>query len=66
MLRQIKIGKRLSVGFAALVLISIVVGLSAFYRLSEIQGNLNNIAERRSTSGVISRRNEPGVFSQSD
>ncbi|MBN8446771.1 MAG: methyl-accepting chemotaxis protein [Gammaproteobacteria bacterium] len=53
MLRQIKIGKRLSVGFAALVLISIVVGLSAFYRLSEIQGNLNNIAERRLPAALL-------------
>ena len=53
MLRQIKIGKRLSVGFAVLVLISIVVGLSAFYRLSEIQGNLNNIAERRLPAALL-------------
>lgn len=53
MLRQFKIGKRLSVGFAALVLISIIVGLSAFYRLSEIQGNLNNIAERRLPAALL-------------
>lgn len=53
MLRQFKIGKRLSSGFALLVLISIVVGASALYRLQEIQGNLHNLAERRLPAALL-------------
>ena len=53
MLRQFKIGKRLSLGFGILVLISIVVGISAYLRLTDIQGNLNNISERRLPAALL-------------
>lgn len=53
MLRQFKIGKRLSVGFGILVLISIIVGVSAYLRLTDIQGNLNNISERRLPAALL-------------
>lgn len=53
MLRSLKIGKRLTIGFSLLVLISIVVGASSFYRLLEIKSNLSNLAERRLPAALL-------------
>ena len=53
MLRSLKIGKRLTIGFSLLVLISIIVGASSFYRLSEIKSNLSNLAERRLPAALL-------------
>ncbi len=53
LLRQFKIGKRLSIGFGLLVLISIIVGLVAYFQLNNIKGNLNNIAERRLPAALL-------------
>jgi methyl-accepting chemotaxis protein len=53
MLRSLKIGKRLTIGFSLLVLISIVVGASSFYRLVEIKSNLSNLAERRLPAALL-------------
>ncbi len=53
MLRSMKIGKRLTLGFSLLVLISIVVGASSFYRLVAIKSNLTNIAERRLPAALL-------------
>lgn len=53
LLRQFNIGKRLSIGFGLLVLISIIVGLVAYFQLNNIKGNLNNIAERRLPAALL-------------
>ncbi|QVK24773.1 methyl-accepting chemotaxis protein [Shewanella dokdonensis] len=53
MLRRIKIGKRLILGFGILVLLSVVVGASALYRMFEIKANLNNISERRLPAALL-------------
>jgi methyl-accepting chemotaxis protein len=53
MLRRIRIGKRLILGFGILVLLSIAVGASALYRMFEIKANLNNISERRLPAALL-------------
>jgi methyl-accepting chemotaxis protein len=53
MLRSMKIGKRLTLGFSLLVLISIFVGASSYYRLIEIKSNLSNLAERRLPAALL-------------
>ncbi|QSX33776.1 methyl-accepting chemotaxis protein [Shewanella avicenniae] len=53
MLRRIKIGKRLFLGFSILVLLSVVVGLSAIYHMFEIKTNIDNLAERRLPAALL-------------
>lgn len=53
MLRSLKIGKRLTIGFSLLVLISIIVGASSYFRLLEIKSNLSNLAERRLPAALL-------------
>ncbi len=53
MLRKLRVGKRLSVAFALLVLVSIIVGAVAMYRFSETATNLNNIADRRLPAALL-------------
>jgi len=53
MLRNIKIGQRLLLGFGLLVAISVLVGASAYYRLTEIKANLHNLAERRLPAALL-------------
>lgn len=53
MLRKIKIGKRLFLGFGILVLLSVVVGLSALLRMYEIKSSISNLAERRLPASLL-------------
>jgi methyl-accepting chemotaxis protein len=53
MLRSMKIGKRLTLGFSLLVLISIFVGATSYYRLVEIKSNVSNLAERRLPAALL-------------
>lgn len=47
MLRKLKVGKRLSLSFGILVLVSVIVGVVAMVRFAETQSNIDNIADRR-------------------
>ena len=47
MLRKLKIGKRLTLSFSVLVLVSVIVGVVAMLRFAETEKNLDNIADRR-------------------
>lgn len=53
MLRTMKIGQRLLLGFGLLVAISVLVGATAYYRLTEINTNLHNLAERRLPAALL-------------
>lgn len=53
MLRKIKIGQRLLLGFGLLVTISVLVGATALFRLAAIETNLSNLAERRLPAALL-------------
>lgn len=47
MLRKLKIGKRLSLSFGLLVLMSLIVGIVAMLRFAETEQSIDNISDRR-------------------
>ncbi|MDC8830987.1 methyl-accepting chemotaxis protein [Alteromonas gilva] len=53
MLRKIKIANRLMLAFGLMCLLTILVSAIAIYRFNNMEDNLNNIAERRLPSALI-------------
>lgn len=53
MLRKLKIGKRLSLAFALLTLIAVLVGLTAVFQFKSTQGDIINLAERRIPASLL-------------
>lgn len=53
MLRKIKIGSRLAVIFALMLLLSIIVGGVALYHFHDTEKNLHNIADRRLPAALL-------------
>lgn len=47
MLRKLKIGKRLTLAFGLLVLVSVVIGITAMFRLSDMSKNIDILSETR-------------------
>lgn len=53
MLRKLKIGKRLSLAFALITLITLVVGLTAVFQFKSTQSDIINLAERRIPASLL-------------
>lgn len=53
MLRKLKIGKRLSLAFALITLITLVVGLTAVFQFKSTQSDIVNLAERRIPASLL-------------
>lgn len=53
MLRKLKIGKRLSVAFGIMTLLTVLVGLTAIQRFNSVEVNISNIAEHRLPASLL-------------